>query len=204
MSKKKSKHYVNNADFLAALSEYQLQVQNAKDAGEEIPIIPRYIGESILQIATRLSFNPNFVNYTYRDEMIADGIENAIAYGVSNFNPQKSKNPFAYFTQIIYYAFLRRIAKEKKALYAKHKVIEHTVLTGEAYTQGAHGSEGSTDYIDLDNEYMSDFVEKYEETLAKKKAQNAARRGLEKLVPEETPEENEGLDDLAKADKDLI
>ena len=85
---------------------------------KNIPPVTNYIGECFLKIATHLSYRPNFINYTYRDEMISDGIENCLQY-VKNFNPEKSSNPFAYFTQIIYYAFLRRIQKEKKQTHVK-------------------------------------------------------------------------------------
>ena len=78
-----------------------------------------------LKIATHLSYKPNFVNYMFRDDMISDGIENCVQY-IHNFDPAKSKNPFAYFTQIIHYAFLRRIQKEKKQLDIKNKIIEKT------------------------------------------------------------------------------
>ncbi len=92
---------------------------------EEYPPVSNYIGECFLKIATHLSYRPNFINYTYRDDMISDGIENCLQY-VHNFNPEKSNNPFAYFTQIIYYAFLRRIAKEKKQTHVKNKIIQNT------------------------------------------------------------------------------
>jgi len=78
-----------------------------------------------LKIATHLSYKPNFVNYMFREDMISDGIENCVQY-IHNFDPEKSKNPFAYFTQIIHYAFLRRIQKEKKQLDIKTKIIEKT------------------------------------------------------------------------------
>ena len=77
------------------------------------PPVTNYIGECFLKIANGLSYRPNFINYTYRSEMVSDGIENCLQY-IHNFDPEKSKNPFAYFTQIIYYAFLRRIQKEKE------------------------------------------------------------------------------------------
>ena len=115
MAKKKSIHYVDNKKFhleMVAYKNYCAEVKE-KDSEELVPIIPDYIGECFMKIAERLSLRPNFVNYAFRDEMISDGIENCLQY-VANFNPEKSKNPFAYFTQIIYYAFLRRIAKEKK------------------------------------------------------------------------------------------
>ena len=105
--------YVNNADFLAAIVEMRAKKKEAEEKGLPKPIVSNYIGECILKIATHLSYKPNFINYSYRDEMISDGIENCLQY-IDNFDPTKSNNPFAYFTQIIWYAFLRRIAKEKK------------------------------------------------------------------------------------------
>jgi len=122
---KKSEHYVNNKDFLAALEQYAIDVERAKEKGNPKPQIPRYIGECFLKIANHLSYKPNFVNYMFKDDMICDGIENCVRY-IHNFNPEKSKNPFAYFTQIIYYAFLRRIQQEKKQLEIKNKILEKT------------------------------------------------------------------------------
>ncbi len=122
---KKSEHYVNNKDFLAALEQYAIDVERAKESGNPKPQIPRYIGECFLKIANHLSYKPNFVNYMFKDDMICDGIENCVRY-IHNFNPEKSKNPFAYFTQIIYYAFLRRIQQEKKQLEIKNKILEKT------------------------------------------------------------------------------
>lgn len=123
--RKRSVHYVNNKDFLAALIEYKKNVQEAEERGDPKPIITNYLGECFLKIATHLSFKPNFVNYIFKDDMISDGIENCIQY-IHNFNPEKSQNPFAYFTQIIHYAFLRRIQKEKKQLEIKNKILEKT------------------------------------------------------------------------------
>ena len=122
---KKSEHYVNNKDFLAALEQYAIDIERAKEKGLPKPQIPRYIGECFLKIANHLSYKPNFVNYMFKEDMICDGIENCVRY-VHNFNPEKSKNPFAYFTQIIYYAFLRRISQEKKQLEIKNKILERT------------------------------------------------------------------------------
>ena len=139
MSKKKSEHYVNNKELLEALIVYRDKVEKdffkknsrkptKEDRGkhwEGKPQIPNYLGECFLKIATHLSYKPNFVNYMFRDDMISDGIENCVQY-IHNFDPEKSKNPFAYFTQIIHYAFLRRIQKEKKQLEIKTKIIERT------------------------------------------------------------------------------
>ena len=125
MAKKKSVHYVDNKKFLQAMKDWKEQCKDAEEAGDETPRISDYIGECFLKIANGLSYRPNFINYTYRQEMISDGIENCLQY-IHNFNPDKSNNPFAYFTQIIYYAFIRRIQKEKKQVTIKQKLImEH-------------------------------------------------------------------------------
>ena len=121
MSKQKE-HYVNNKDFLTSLVEYKTAVKNCKESGEPKPQVSSYIGECFIKIATHLSYKPNFINYMFRDEMISDGVENCIQY-IDNFDPEKSSNPFAYFTQIIYYAFLRRIQKEKRQLDIKNKIV---------------------------------------------------------------------------------
>jgi hypothetical protein len=119
-----SEHYVNNKQFLQALSDFKYQVNQAKELGNQRPRIPRYIGECFLKIATHLSYKPNFVNYMFREDMICDGIENCVQY-IDNFDINRG-NPFAYFTQIIYYAFLRRIQKEKKQLDIKSKILEQS------------------------------------------------------------------------------
>ncbi len=132
--KRKSEHYVNNKEFLEALVNYRAKCQRAEEAGEARPVIPRYIGECFLKIANHLSYKPNFVNYMFREDMISDGIENCVQY-IKNFNPEKSSNPFAYFTQIIHYAFLRRIQKEKRQMDIRGKLIERSgfeeVMTGD-------------------------------------------------------------------------
>ena len=123
MSKKKQAHYVDNAKFLQAMKDWKEACKDAEEMGEEVPPVTNYIGECFLKIANGLSYRPNFINYTYRSEMVSDCIENCLQY-IHNFDPEKSKNPFAYFTQIIYYAFLRRIQKEKKQTHIKNKIIE--------------------------------------------------------------------------------
>ena len=122
---KKSEHYVNNREFLDAIVVYRMQCAEAEEKGEPRPRITNYLGSCFLKIATHLSYKPNFVNYMFREDMICDGIENCVQY-IKNFDPAKSSNPFAYFTQIIHYAFLRRIQKEKKQLDIKTKIIERT------------------------------------------------------------------------------
>ena len=120
---KKKQHYVDNQEFLAAIIKYKEQVRIAEERGKPKPRVNNYIGGCFLKIANHLSFRPNFINYMYKDDMVCDGIENCIQY-IDNFDPSKSKNPFAYFTQIVYYAFLRRIAKEKRQMDIKDKILE--------------------------------------------------------------------------------
>jgi hypothetical protein len=172
----KQNHYVNNADFLAALIKYHEDCDIAKRENKEEPAIPNYVGECFLKIAEHLSRKPNFISYTYRDEMISDGIENCIMY-FRNFDPKKSKNPFAYFTQIIYYAFLRRIMREKKHLYVKYKATQQFGLLdeGEMYEDEL----GNMKQFELyDN--ISEFIQNFEE--GKKKKKGKVVKGLDNFL----------------------
>ena len=144
MSKSKE-HYVNNKDFLHAIVRYKNKVEEAKLTGAKKPLVGEYIGGCFLKIAQHLSYKPNFVNYMFKDDMIGDGIENCITY-IDNFDPAKSSNPFAYFTQIIYYAFLRRIQKEKKQVDIKNKMIEKSGFS-EVFTGDEHGNASAYEQI---------------------------------------------------------
>ena len=143
---KKKEHYVNNADFLAAIVKYKDKVAIAEVKGLPKPRVNNYIGGCFLKIAQHLSYRPNFINYMYKDDMVCDGIENCIQY-IDNFDPAKSKNPFAYFTQIVYYAFLRRIAKEKRQMDIKEKILEKSGYEHVFSTDGDTG----TDYAGIKN-----------------------------------------------------
>ncbi len=134
-STKKKEHYVDNKKFLAELIIYRQQITEAAEAGDPKPRVSNYIGECFLKIATHLSYRPNFINYMYREDMIGDGIENCIQY-IHNFDPEKSKNPFAYFTQIVYYAYLRRIAKEKRQQSIREKILERKGYEEVFHTDG--------------------------------------------------------------------
>jgi DNA-directed RNA polymerase specialized sigma24 family protein len=147
---KKKEHYVSNKDFLVAMKEYKKKCLAAEKRGRRQPPISDYIGECFLKIANHLSYRPNFINYTYKEDMISDGIENCLQY-VSNFDPEKSNNPFAYFTQIIYYAFIRRIQKEKKQTTIKQKLILKSGLDELVLQAGDDG--------DYQNQY-ADFLKK--------------------------------------------
>jgi len=172
LNKKKNPHYVNNKDFLAAMVEFKKQVAEAEEHQLPRPVVPMYVADCIMKIATHLSYKPNFVNYSFRDEMICDGIENCLQY-IDNFNPEKSNNPFAYFTQIVYYAFLRRIQKEKKYLYTKYKASENANIFDETSDVQEHDSgihfNDDIKYNEWTQEYMSEFIENFEECKRKKK-----------------------------------
>ena len=177
MTKAKPEHYVNNKEFTAAISEHNIAVKDAVAKGIEPPRVSEYIGECIYKIATRLSTKPNFINYSYRDEMICDGIENCLQY-INNFNPEKSQNAFAYITQIIYYAFLRRIQKEKKQAAIKHKAI----MNSGVLTDAVSSMEG--DNTVYDNSYVEFLQNNLEEPnykpRGKKKEKDNRPVGVEK------------------------
>lgn len=151
MTDKKKQHYLDNKEFLRALIEYKKSVVKAKEKNLQKPRVNNYIGECFLKIATHLSYRPNFINYMYRDDMICDGIENCIQY-VDNFDPEKSNNPFAYFTQIVYFAFLRRIAKEKRQMDIKDKLIERSGYE-EVFTSDGDDLNNSYNQIKSNIEY---------------------------------------------------
>lgn len=134
-------HYVDNKKFLEELIKYRQQVDFAAANDMPKPIVSNYLGECFLKIATHLSYKANFINYTYRDDMISDGIENCLV-AVDKFDPSKSSNPFAYYTQIIYFAFVRRIQKEKKQQATKYKMLENI-----DFDQLIAHSDGNEDYI---------------------------------------------------------
>lgn len=123
-TKPKPAHYVDNKKFYEALVEYRKQIDHAVANNLEKPRVSNYIGECFLKIATHLSYKANFINYTFKDDMISDGIENCLT-AVEKFDPTRGTNPFAYYTQITYFAFVRRILKEKKQQATKYKLIEN-------------------------------------------------------------------------------
>jgi hypothetical protein len=172
-------HYISNKDFLTEMIKYRQAITKAKRAGEKKPQIPRYVAECFMKIAENLSHKPNFLSYTFRDEMVGDAIENCVMY-VDNFDPTKSSNPFAYFTQIVYYAFLRRIQKEKKQLYVKYKSTETAGVLDEFELN--ENDDGTFRQFEL-YENISEFIENYENARKKKKVKKAS--GLEKFVDEE-------------------
>lgn len=151
------KHYVNNKDLYQVMKQYHEQYVHAKTNNQPVPKVPDYVGQCLILISSKLANKPNFCNYSYKDEMIADGIENCLMY-INNFDPGKSNMPFSYFTQIIKFAFIRRIEKEKKQHYIKIKNLENYNL---------HEDSGET--IVGVNEITDNFVHAYEQRLTAKK-----------------------------------
>jgi hypothetical protein len=153
---KPANHYIDNKKFLAALTEYRQGVLEAKEIGAELPPVTNYIGECFLKITQHLSYKSNFINYSYREEMISDAIENCLM-AVTNFDPEIGKNPFAYFTQVSYIAFIRRIQKEQKQMQTKYRLIENMDIdaiiaqrhdNGEFATQFIEHLKKQLEYID--------------------------------------------------------
>lgn len=181
--KRSTSNYVDNTKFFEEILKYKKAVRKSKREGLPEPRIPEYVGECIYKIAERLATKPCFVNYSYKDEMISDGIENSILY-FHDYDPKIGQNPFAYFTQVIYFAFLRRIKKEEKNRYIIYKNFQHTII---------HGASDGMDNISYDddenslitpliydniNDFMNRFEEK-EETLKLKRKK--VKRGLQKF-----------------------
>lgn len=182
MTTKTTNHYVKNADLLKAIVQYKKDVKLAKREGKPKPRIPDYVGKCLLLIAENLSHKPNFNSYTFRDEMVADAIENCCMY-FDNFDPKKSKNPFAYFTQITYFAFLRRIHKEKKQLYAKYKATEQQGVLGD-FVENPDGDDQHMQFELYEN--ISEFIDNYETANQNKKRKKIKKaRGVEPFLEEQ-------------------
>jgi DNA-directed RNA polymerase specialized sigma subunit len=173
-------HYVNNKTLYEEMKKFKQRCKDAQEQGRKEPQIPNYVGECFMMICNNLAKKPNFMNYSYRDEMISDGIENCVA-AAHSFDPSKSTNPFAYFTQIAWNAFIRRINKEKKQSYVKHKNFEHINMFGEL----AEELSGSTK---IHNEYSEELIRSFEEKIVKSSKKN--KNGLNKFI-EEVEDESE-------------
>ena len=177
----KKQHYVDNKLFFAEMQKWKEEINEQEQVDDLPPMVTEYMGDCFQKIATHLSYRPNFINYTYREEMIGDGIENCIRYA-KNFNPDKSKNPFAYFTQIIYYAFIRRITKEKKQTAIKQKIIDNSA------TKTYDIMPGDDDVYE--NSYMEFLRDNLEEKDIPKPKRKKSKKGIEHFL-EEIENENE-------------
>lgn len=175
-----AKHYVDNKKLYTEMIKYINEYNLAKEQGIVPPRASNYIGQCITLIANNLSLNKNFIGYTYREEMIGDAIENCLRY-LHNFDPDKFKNPFAYFTQIMYYAFLRRIDKEKKQTYIKYKTLENSIAMNTLVEMSADDAthfNAAMQTIDYDK--ITAMAERYQGKIQKKK--KIKKSGVEKFI----------------------
>jgi len=168
-------HYVDNKEFLKEMVKWKTKYDSAESSGRKTPPVSSYIAESFLKIAEHLSYRPNFMNYPYREEMVGDGIENCLMYA-HNFDSSKSKNPFSYFTQIIYFAFLRRIEKEKKQSYIKYKIMEDNAdeKFHRWFKENYFAKDSSASFREIFNLSEND-VNKFEDIKVKKKKKKKLR-----------------------------
>ncbi len=176
---KNSTHYIDNNRFLSEIIEHRKVVAKAKKEGTKPPGVSNYIGQCFLDIANNLSKKPNFANYSFKEEMVGDAVENCIMYA-TNFDPKKSKNPFAFFTQITFYAFLRRIQKEKKQLYIKLKCFEDNDPTGKFRNWMEEGKLDTTtdevaEIIGLSETDMINFNKEKQSKLKKKRKRRGSK-----------------------------
>ena len=140
MAKRQNIHYVNNKEFSQAVVDYCTVLNQAKKDNKSLPVVPNYLAECFLKIAEGLSHKSNFIRYTYREEMVMDAVENCLR-AVENYDIDKATrtgkpNAFAYFTQIVYYAYLRRIAKEKRQQSIREKILERKGYEEVFHTDG--------------------------------------------------------------------
>lgn len=168
-------HYVDNKQLYESLVKWKKATRRAKRLKEEDPQLPDYVAESMLKMATRLSQKAGFVNYTFREDMIGDALESCLRY-IHNFNPERSKNAFAYITQIIHNAFIRRIQKEQKQLYVKMKIVDASDFMGSYDRQDHDHREYNNTYVTYLQENMGDVISKFENWKETKKAKNAAKK----------------------------
>lgn len=176
--------YVDNQKFYAAMTEFIYKCREAKSNGAERPEIPNYIGDCIIKITTGLGHTHGFRNYSFLDDMKADAIENCVRY-VDRFDPDRFDNPFSYFTQISYYAFTRRITKEKKQAIVKGTLMANAPLM--ALEMADHGA-GDSDNADLYNniqELMQDYIKDEYVYVAPQKEQKKVSGGLDEFLEDE-------------------
>lgn len=164
MARKRTNDYINNEQLNHHLSIYTTSYKKAKVNHTELPKIPEYVGESILLIARKLATKSNFGGYSYREEMIGDGVENCLRY-LHNYNPEKTKNAFGYLTLIMWRAFVRRIQREQQESYTRHKMI----LNNSDVFESILDEMGSSMLDSVSLEKSSEIVRTFEERMIKKK-----------------------------------
>lgn len=185
MKKRATRNYVNNGQLYEVMVDFIGKRREAIAADVEVPRIPNYVGECISLIANRLATKPNFSGYSFIDEMISDGIENCIMY-IHNFNPDKSKNPFGYITLIIHHAFLRRIEKESKHSYVRHKLMMQGSHIRAMEYGGTYDDAELDALTGMDNDISNNIISTFEDRLLKKKEKKKEKDLLKAQEDEES------------------
>lgn len=184
--KKSQQFYIDNIEFYTACVERKKAVSKAKKEGVQKPQLTKYLGECLLKIASKMSESSHFRNYPFREDMIMDGVENCVQY-FDNFDPAKSKNPFAYYSQICYFSFLRKIGKERDYLYNSYQLGKNAKFVAVDPFVGKDDTFEPEYETKPDTTMMQDFVEKYETGKRKAKAKskaNAAAKAKSLLAEE--------------------
>lgn len=174
----KKNQYVDNKKLYDALVEWLKDRKACQKAKLNNPPLPDYVGECILLMAKRLAQKGNFVNYTFKDDMIGDAMESCLRY-LHNFNPAKSTNAFAYVTQILHNAFVRRIQRERRNSYTKAMLISHGMHSYDV--QDGDDTEYTNTYVDFLQENVTDVIEKFESAKQRKKARQQKKGNLENM-----------------------
>ena len=169
-------YYVDKVQLYEAMCAYKQSIYEAKRLGLEKPRIPEYIGKCIFLITKKIATLRNFAYYTFREDMEGDGYENVIKY-IDNFDETKYNNPYAYISQIVMFAFIRRIKAEKLQLVIKHKTMNNTVLFGLLEESQLMGVQLESQLSsDLENDYMNDLVAEFDKKLEEKKQQQKDKK----------------------------
>lgn len=181
-AKPKRPHYVDNKRMYREIVEYRQAKKQAIEAKQTPPVIPAYVGECILKIAKNLASKPNFVSYSFVEEMISDGVENCILY-FDGYDPEVSQNPFAYFTQIVYNAFIRRIGKEHKNRYTIYKSFTETYSHDSELWADSEGNQmAPTQLYDNINNFMNRFEDREINKKNKRLKEKSEKKGLSRFI----------------------
>jgi len=175
---RKKVNYVDNARMYADLKAHREVALKADKNGKERPRMSEYLGECFLKIAQHTATKSNFKSYTYKDDMISDGVENCLIYAL-NFDPSKSKNPFGYFTTVIHFAFIRRIMKEKKHTYIKYKMMEKAHIDGSLATGDTENMQSDTSMLSFEN--VQNFITSFDEHSAKRRTRRRSTRARKRV-----------------------
>lgn len=164
--KRRKRNYINNKKLYEHMVVWHQAMKEAAEKGEPRPQVPDYVARAIMLIAENLSTKFSYARYSYRDEMVADAILNAVRY-VHNFNPEKSKYPFAYISRMVNRTFYQRIDLEQRQQYAMLANSQRYLILDQLNPNQIMG-EGVELYDNL-LDFMENFEDKHERKAHKKK-----------------------------------